>query len=72
MWLAAAGWSVLLSATGTVLPRSMLPVQVVLVPALVWAYPRLTGLAGTFRGIVVLAVLFLVPCSVFLTSYVGA
>jgi 4-hydroxybenzoate polyprenyltransferase len=70
-WIAAAALSVVLAATGTVIPRSMLALEVVMVPVLVAAYRRLIGPRQSFRGIVVLAALFLLPCGAFALTYTG-
>lgn len=70
-WIAAAALSVLLAAEGSVIPRSMLPLEIVMVPVLVIAYQRLIRPGMTFRGVVVLASLFLLPCSTFALTYTG-
>jgi 4-hydroxybenzoate polyprenyltransferase len=70
-WIAAAALSVVLAATGTVIPRSMLALEVVMVPVLLAAYRRLIGPRQSFRGIIVLAALFLFPCGTFALTYTG-
>jgi chlorophyll synthase len=70
-WIAAAALSVVLAATGTIIPRSMLALEVVMVPVLVAAYRRLIGPGQTFRGVIVLASLFLFPCGTFALTYTG-
>lgn len=70
-WIAAAALSVALAATDTIIPRSMLTLEVVMVPVLVLAYRRLIGPGQTFRGVIVLASLFLFPCGTFALTYTG-
>ncbi|NUR96307.1 MAG: hypothetical protein HOV67_13735, partial [Kribbellaceae bacterium] len=70
-WIAAAALSVILAATGTIIPRSMLLLEVVMVPVLVAAYRKLIGPHQSFKGIVVLASLFLFPCGTFALTYTG-
>jgi chlorophyll synthase len=70
-WIAAAGLSVVLAALDAVIPRSMLPLEIVMVPVLVAAYRRLIGPRMTFRGVVILATLFLLPCATFALTYTG-
>ncbi|TDE16086.1 hypothetical protein E1269_00650 [Jiangella asiatica] len=71
LWTAAALLSLVMAATGTVLPRTMLPMVMVLVPLLIVAYHRLVRAEQTFRGIVAVAVLFLVPSVTFVLTYTG-
>jgi len=70
-WIGAAACSVGLAATGTMIPRPMLPFEAVMVPALVVAYHGLLGRAQTFARITAVAVLFLVPSGVFALAYTG-
>ncbi|WP_432943291.1 UbiA prenyltransferase family protein [Kribbella sp. CA-253562] len=70
-WIAAATLSVLLAALDHVIPRSMLILEVVMVPVLVVAYHRLIGPGQTFRQVIVLASLFLLPCATFALTYTG-
>lgn len=70
-WIAAAGLSVVLAATELVIPREMLWLEVVMVPVLVAAYRRLIGPGMTFRGVIILASLFLAPCGTFALTYTG-
>ncbi|TDW61126.1 UbiA prenyltransferase family protein [Kribbella pratensis] len=70
-WIAAAALSVVLAATGTIIPRSMLPLELVMVPVLVAAYRKLIGPGQSFKGIIVLASLFLFPCGTFALTYTG-
>ncbi|HZX05919.1 UbiA family prenyltransferase, partial [Kribbella sp.] len=70
-WIAAAILSVALAATGTIIPRSMLLLEVVMVPVLVAAYAKLIGPHQSFTGIIVLATLFLFPCATFALTYTG-
>jgi chlorophyll synthase len=70
-WIAAAGLSVVLAALGTVIPRSMLALEIVMVPVLVAAYRRLIGPGQTFKGVIVVASLFLCPCGAFALTYTG-
>lgn len=70
-WIAAAGLSVVLAALDAVIPRSMLALEIVMVPVLVAAYRRLIGPGMTFKGVVVLASLFLFPCGTFALTYTG-
>ncbi|WP_083460359.1 UbiA family prenyltransferase [Jiangella muralis] len=69
LWLAAGLLSLAMSAADVVIPRSMLPMEIVLVPLLVIAYRRLVRAERTFRGIVAVAVLFLVPSLTFVLTY---
>ena len=71
LWLAAGVLSLVMSAADVVIPRSMLPMEIVLVPALVIAYRRLVRAEQTFRGIIAVAVLFLVPSVTFVLTYTG-
>lgn len=61
----------MLAATDTIIPRSMLALEVVMVPVLVAAYPKLIGPRQSFKGIIVLASLFLFPCGTFALTYTG-
>jgi chlorophyll synthase len=70
-WIAAAGLSVVLAAVDHVIPRAMLPLEIVMVPVLVAAYRRLIGWRQSFRGVIVLASLFLCPCGAFALTYTG-
>lgn len=70
-WIAAAGLSVVLAAADLVIPRSMLVLEVVMVPVLVAAYRRLIGPSQTFREVIILATLFLAPCGTFALTYTG-
>jgi 4-hydroxybenzoate polyprenyltransferase len=80
-WLGAAAWllggagTLVLAATDTVLPRTLLPVFVVVVPALVLEYHSLIGRAATHRamvrGIVLVSLTFLLPCAAFALVYAG-
>ena len=70
-WIAAAGLSVVLAALDHVLPRSMLPLEIVMVPVLVAAYRRLIGSGQGFKPVVILASLFLIPCGTFALTYTG-
>ncbi|GAA0960591.1 hypothetical protein GCM10009554_75880 [Kribbella koreensis] len=70
-WIAAAGLSVLLAALDAVIPRSMLALEIVMVPVLVAAYRRFIGPGMTFKGVVILASLFLLPCGTFALTYTG-
>lgn len=70
-WIAAAGLSVVLAALDAVIPRSMLALEIVMVPVLVAAYRRFIGPGMTFKGVVILASLFLLPCATFALTYTG-
>jgi 4-hydroxybenzoate polyprenyltransferase len=74
-WLGAAAGTLVLAATGTVIPRSLLGLYAVVVPALVVAYHLLIGRAATsaamVRGIVLLSFGFLVPSGAFALVYTG-
>ncbi|MBB5788363.1 UbiA family prenyltransferase [Jiangella mangrovi] len=72
LWLAAGLLSLVMSAADVVIPRSMLPMEIVLVPLLVVAYRRLVRAEQTFRGIIAVATLFLVPSVTFVLTYTGA
>ncbi|RIQ20588.1 UbiA prenyltransferase family protein [Jiangella rhizosphaerae] len=72
LWLAAGTLSLVMSAADIVIPRSMLPMEIVLVPSMVIAYRRLVRAERTFRGIVAVAVLFLVPSLTFVLTYTGS
>ncbi|SDS11970.1 UbiA family prenyltransferase [Jiangella sp. DSM 45060] len=71
LWLAAGLLSLAMSAADMVIPRSMLPMEIVLVPLLVLAYRRLVRAERTFRGIIAVAVLFLVPSLTFVLTFTG-
>jgi chlorophyll synthase len=68
-WTAAAGLSVVLAATGTVIPRRMLPFEAVTVPGLILAYHLLLRRHRSVPRIAVVSVLFLVPSAVFALTY---
>ncbi len=70
-WIAAAGLSVVLATLDAVIPRSMLPLEIVMVPVLIAAYRRFIGPGMTFKGVVILATLFLLPCATFALTYTG-
>jgi 4-hydroxybenzoate polyprenyltransferase len=70
-WIAAAALSVVLAATDTIIPRSMLALELLMVPVLVVAYRKLIGPKQSFKGIIVLASLFLLPCATFALTYTG-
>jgi chlorophyll synthase len=70
-WIVAAGLSVVLAAADQVIPRWMIGLEIVMVPVLVAAYRRLIGLGQSFRGVIVLASLFLCPCAAFALTYTG-
>jgi 4-hydroxybenzoate polyprenyltransferase len=70
-WIASAGLSVGLAAADYVIPRSMLVLEVVMVPVLVVAYRRLIGPQSSFQEVIVLAALFLCPCAAFALTYTG-
>jgi 4-hydroxybenzoate polyprenyltransferase len=74
-WLLAAAGTLVLAATGTVIPRSLLGLYAVLVPMLVAAYHLLIGRATTsgamVRGIMALSFAFLVPSAAFALVYAG-
>ena len=52
-------------------PRGMLLLEVVMVPVLIAAYGKLIGPRQSFKGIIVLAGLFLFPCGTFALTYTG-
>jgi chlorophyll synthase len=68
-WTAAAGLSVALAATGTVIPRRMLRFEAVTVPGLIFAYHLLLRRRQSIRRIAAVSVLFLVPSVVFALTY---
>jgi 4-hydroxybenzoate polyprenyltransferase len=70
-WIGAAACSVVLAATGTMIPRHMLAFEGVMVPGLVVAYHWLLGRTQTFARITAVAFLFLVPSGVFALTYTG-
>ncbi|WP_410786683.1 UbiA prenyltransferase family protein [Kribbella sp. C-35] len=70
-WIAAAALSVILAATNTIIPRSMLRLELVMVPVLVAAYRKLIGPHQSFKAIITLATLFLLPCTTFALTYTG-
>ncbi|WP_327638742.1 UbiA prenyltransferase family protein [Kribbella sp. NBC_00482] len=70
-WIAAATLSVILAATNTIIPRTMLPLELVMVPVLIAAYRKLIGPHQSFKGIIALATLFLLPCTTFALTYTG-
>lgn len=70
-WVMAAGLSVVLAAAGEVLPRQMLPLELVMVPLLIIAYRRFVRSEQSFRGVITIAVLFLVPSVTFILTYTG-
>jgi chlorophyll synthase len=68
-WTAAAGLSVVLAATGTVIPRRMLPFEVVTVPGLILGYHLLLRRQRSVPRIAVVSVLFLIPSTIFALTY---
>jgi 4-hydroxybenzoate polyprenyltransferase len=68
-WTAAAVLSVVLAATGTVIPRRMLPFEAVTVPGLVLGYHLLLRRHQSVPRIAVVSVLFLVPSAIFALTY---
>ncbi|MEU4196523.1 UbiA prenyltransferase family protein [Kribbella sp. NPDC026611] len=70
-WIAAAALSVILAATATIIPRTMLPLELIMVPVLVAAYRKLIGQPQSFKNIIILATLFLFPCLTFALTYAG-
>ena len=72
LWSAAALLSVLLAATNTVIPRTMLWLEIVMVPLLVIGYRRvIVPGRRNLKGVMVLAAMFLVPCLTFVLLYTG-
>jgi chlorophyll synthase len=49
----------------------MLPLELVMVPVLVAAYRKLIGPHQSFKAIITLATLFLLPCTTFALTYTG-
>jgi 4-hydroxybenzoate polyprenyltransferase len=70
-WTAAAAMSVVLAATGTVIPRRMLPFEAVTVPGLILAYHLLLRTHRSIPRIAAVSVLFLVPSGIFALTYTG-
>lgn len=70
-WVAAAGWSVLLAVTGTVIPHRMAMFELVLVPGLIGGYHALLGRTQSLARIAVVSVLFLLPSVAFVLTYTG-
>ncbi|MEV8377621.1 UbiA family prenyltransferase [Kribbella sp. NPDC056861] len=70
-WIAAAGLSVVLAALDLVIPRGMLVLEIVMVPVLLAAYRHFIRPGMTFRGVVIVASLFLLPCGTFALTYTG-
>lgn len=70
-WVAAAVLSVVLAAADEVIPRSMLALEVVMVPLLILAYGRLVRSERSFRGVITVAILFLLPSVTFALTYTG-
>ncbi|WBQ05626.1 UbiA family prenyltransferase [Kribbella sp. CA-293567] len=68
-WIAAAGLSVVLAGLDAVIPRSMLALEIVMVPVLIAAYRHFLKPGMTFRGVVIVASLFLLPCGTFALTY---
>jgi lycopene elongase/hydratase (dihydrobisanhydrobacterioruberin-forming) len=74
-WGLGAAGTLVLAATDTVIPRSLLRLFAVFLPVLVVEYHLLIGRAATsvamVRGIVVLSLTFLVPSAAFALVYTG-
>ncbi len=74
-WLIGAAGTITLAATDVVIPRSLVGLFGLFVPALVVEYHLLIGRAATsasmVRGIVLLSLTFLVPSSAFALVYSG-
>jgi lycopene elongase/hydratase (dihydrobisanhydrobacterioruberin-forming) len=70
-WVAAGLLSVLLAATGTVIPRRMLPFEAVTVPGLVLGYHLLLRRHRSIRRIAAVSFLFLIPSAIFAFTYVA-
>jgi chlorophyll synthase len=62
---------VVLAATGTVIPRRMLPFEAVIVPGLILAYHLLLRTHRSIPRIAAVSVLFLVPSGIFALTYTG-
>lgn len=69
-WAAAAAWSLVLTATG-VIPRQVLPFQLVLVPGLVLAYHLVLRHRQSIARIAAVGALFLAPAGAVMLSYAG-
>jgi chlorophyll synthase len=70
-WVAAGLLSVVLAATGTVIPRRMLPFEAVTVPGLVLGYHLILRRHRSIRRIAAVSFLFLVPSAIFAVTYVA-
>jgi 4-hydroxybenzoate polyprenyltransferase len=74
-WIGSAAGTLALCLTDEVIPRSLLGLYVVFLPALVGEYHVLIGTARTsaalVRGLVVLSATFLVPTAAFAVAYTG-
>lgn len=70
-WTAAAALSVVLAATGTVIPRRMLPFEALTVPGLILAYHLLLRTRRSIPRIAAVSVLFLIPSAIFGLTYTG-
>jgi chlorophyll synthase len=68
-WTGAAVMSVILAATGTVIPRSMLPFEAATVPGLIVAYHLLLRRRQSTRRIAAVSILFLIPSAIFALTY---
>jgi chlorophyll synthase len=68
-WTAAGVLSVVLAATGTVVPRGMLPFEALTVPGLIVAYHLLLRRNPSIPRIAAVSILFLIPSAVFGLTY---
>jgi chlorophyll synthase len=68
-WTAAGLMSVALAATGTVIPRHMLPFEAATVPGLILAYHLLLRRQQSTLRIAAVSVLFLIPSAIFALTY---
>jgi chlorophyll synthase len=70
-WVAAAALSAGLALADEVIPRSMLPLELVMVPTLLIGYHWLLNREQSFVRIAAVSFLFLLPSAAFALSYTG-
>ncbi len=70
-WIAAATLSVILALADETIPRSMLPLELVMAPTLLLAYHGLLARSQSFARIAAVSFLFLLPSAAFALTYTG-
>ena len=72
LWAGSAVLAFGLAAAGVVIDMSLVPVHLVITPALLTLYRVLLKDRPSFRAVLVVAGLYIVPCTAFVVTYVDA